>query len=162
MLHIDSQNGMGSGYTEDEFVFDLAERASLRHRGEYTAEQTYKTTMYGGFKTIGINGDPRGENNGIGYQITPVILDYLKASKKVIMLTNNPLKIGKMKEFGYEIIRVKSIGAVNAAGATEAKQRGSEFHHMDICENHVSFNEDYERMKMEIGELLGLESCVKS
>ena len=161
MLHVDSQNGMGSGYTENEFVFDLAERASLRHRGEYTAEQTYKTTMYGGFTTIGINGDPRGENNGVGYQITPVVLDYLDANKRVIMLTNNPLKIGKMKEFGYEIIRVKSIGAVNVAGATEAKQRGSEFHHMDICENHISFSEDYERMKMEIGELLEQETYAK-
>ncbi|QQR50937.1 hypothetical protein IPF89_04135 [Candidatus Saccharibacteria bacterium] len=60
MLHVDSQNGMGSGYTEGEFVIDLAERASMRHRGEYTSEQTYRTSMYGGFTTIGINGDPRG------------------------------------------------------------------------------------------------------
>ncbi len=152
MLHVDSQNGMGSGYTENEFVFDLSERASLRHRGEYTSEQTYKTTMYGGFTTIGINGDPRGENGGVGYKITPVILDYLDVSKKVIMLTNNPFKMQKMKEFGYEIIRIKSIGAVNIAGSTEATQRGTEFHHLDISGDLTSFKEDFERIKEEINE----------
>lgn len=155
MLHIDSQNGMGSGYTENEFVFDLSERASIRHRGEYTSEQTYKTTMYGGFTTIGINGDPRGESDGIGYKITPVILDYLNTNKKVIMLTNNPLKMKQMKNFGYEIVRVKSIGAVNVAGSTEATQRGEEFHHLDINGDLTSFKEDYDRIKDEISEIIG-------
>jgi len=32
---------------------------------------------------------------------------------------------------------------------------------MDICENHISFSEDYERMKMEIGELLEQETYAK-
>lgn len=155
MLHIDSQNGMGSGYTENEFVFDLSERASIRHRGEYTSEQTYKTTMYGGFTTIGINGDPRSEGDNIGYKVTPVILDFLGASKKVIMLTNNPLKIKQMQNFGYEIIRVKSIGAVNIAGSTEATQRGTEFHHLDINGDLTSFKEDYERIKEEISQIIG-------
>ncbi len=154
MLHIDSQNGMGSGYTKNEFVFDLSERASIRHRGEYTSEQTYKTTMYGGFTTIGINGDPRAENDNIGYKVTPVILDYLGANNKVIMLTNNPLKIKQMQNFGYEIIRVKSIGAVNVAGSTEATQRGTEFHHLDINGDLTSFKEDYERIKEEIKEII--------
>lgn len=154
MLHIDSQNGMGSGYTENEFVFDLSERASIRHRGEYTSEQTYKTTMYGGFTTIGINGDPRSENDNIGYKITPVILDYLGANHEVIMLTNNPLKIKQMQDFGYEIIRIKSIGAVNVAGSTEATQRGTEFHHLDITGDLTSFKEDYERIKREISEMV--------
>lgn len=155
MLHVDSQNGMGNGYTENEFVFDLAERASIRHRGEYTSEQTYKTTMYGGFTTIGINGDPRSENDSIGYKITPVVLDYLGSNQKVIMLTNNPLKIKQMKDFGYEIMRVKSIGAVNVAGSTEATQRGTEFHHMDINGELTTFKEDYERIKEEINEIIG-------
>lgn len=154
MLHIDSQNGMGSGYTENEFVFDLSERASIRHRGEYTSEQTYKTTMYGGFTTIGINGDPRSENDNIGYKITPVILDYLGANHEVIMLTNNPLKIKQMQDFGYKIIRIKSIGAVNVAGSTEATQRGTEFHHLDITGDLTSFKEDYERIKKEISEMV--------
>ncbi len=155
MLHVDSQNGMGSGYTEDEFVFDLSERASLRHRGEYTSEQTYKTTMYGGFTTIGINGDPRAENNSIGYKITPVMMDYLSVSKDIIMLTNNPLKIHEMEDAGYLITRVKSIGAVNVAGSTEATQRGTEFHHLDIDGELTSFKEDYDRIKSEIIEIVG-------
>lgn len=154
MLHVDSQNGMGSGYTENEFVFDLAERASLRHRGEYTSEQTYKTTMYGGFTTIGLKGDPRSANNNVGYKITPVVLDYLGANQKVIMLTNNPLKIMQMENFGYEIIRVKSIGAVNVAGSTEATQRGTEFNHMDINGDLTSFKEDYDRIKEEITQIV--------
>jgi GTP cyclohydrolase II len=154
MLHLDSQNGMGSGYTENEFVFDLSERASLRHRGEYTAEQTYKTTMYGGFTTIGIDGDPRSKGNSIGYKITPVILDFLGVNKKVIMLTNNPLKIKQMENSGYKITRVKFIGAVNIAGATEARERGSEFHHMDIDDHLISFKEDYRRLKKEISRIV--------
>lgn len=154
LLHIDSQNGMGSGFTNNEFVFDLSERASMRHRGEYTSEQTYGTTMYGGFTTIGISGDPRNENDSIGYKITPVILDFLNVNKEVVMLTNNPLKIKQMENFGYKIIRVKSIGAVNVAGATEARERGSEFHHLDINEHLISFNEDFNRIRKEIEEYL--------
>lgn len=154
MLHIDSQNGMGSGYTENEFVMDLAERASLRHRGEYTSEQTFKTTMYGGFTAIGINGDPRGECDSVGYKITPIVLDYLGVNKKIIMLTNNPLKIMQMKIFGYDILRVKMIGAVNVAGSTEAEQRGTEFNHMDINGDLTSFDEDYSRIKEEIKEII--------
>lgn len=150
LMHIDSQNGMGSGYTKDEFVFDLSERASMRHRGEYSAEQTYKTTMHGGFTTIGIKGDPRKENDGAGYNITPIIMDFIQANKNVVMLTNNPLKIKAMENFGYNITRVKSIGAVNMAGSTEATQRGSEFNHLDINGDLITFKEDYERVKNEI------------
>lgn len=153
LLHVDSQNGMGSGYTKNEFVFDLAERASMRHRGEYSAEQTYKSTMYGGFTTIGIDGDPRKENQCAGYNITPIIMDFIGSNKNIIMLTNNPLKINAMKEFGYDITRVKSIGAVSMAGATEAKERGSEFNHLDVNDKLVSFREDYKRIKKEIKAL---------
>lgn len=154
MLHIDSQNGMGSGYTEGEFVFDLSERASMRHRGEYTSEQVYDTTMYGGFTTIGIKGDPRSENGDIGYQLTPVILDFLEVKKRVIMLTNNPFKMQQMEKFGYSITRVKAIGAVNVAGAVEALERGTEFHHLDINNGLVSFKEDYDRVHGELSAII--------
>ncbi len=153
MLHIDSQNGMGSGYTQGEFVFDLTGRASIRHRGEYTSEQIYATSMYGGFTTIGLPGDPRGENGGVGYKITPVILDYLGANKDVIMLTNNRQKLQTMKDFGYKPARIKSIGAVNVAGAVEAHQRGTEFNHLDISSELTTFMEDYGRMRAEIAAL---------
>ncbi|HSX16999.1 MAG TPA: hypothetical protein VLH86_02760 [Patescibacteria group bacterium] len=155
MLHVDSQNGMGSGYTKGEFVFDLAERASLRHRGEYTSEQIYSTSMYGGFTSIGIIGDPRSESDGVGYQITPVILDYLGVNKDVIMLTNNRQKIQKMERAGYTVERVKSIGAVNVAGAVEAHERGKEFNHMDINSELTTFMQDYGRMRAEITKLAG-------
>lgn len=39
LMHLDTQNGMGSGYTKNEFSYDLFSRASMRHRGEYSAEQ---------------------------------------------------------------------------------------------------------------------------
>lgn len=153
MLHIDSQNGMGSGYTEGEFVFDLSERASMRHRGEYTAEQVYGATMYGGFTTIGIEGDPRGQHDAVGYKVTPVILDFLGVNKQVIMLTNNPLKMQQMEHFGYELTRVKTIGAVNVAGAVEALERGTEFNHLDIDNSLTSFTEDYDRVREEIARI---------
>lgn len=154
MLHLDSQNGMGSGFTENEFVFDLTERAAIRHRGEYTSEQVFNTTMLGGFTAIGLQGDPRGLDNYMGYTITPIVLDFLGVNNNVIMLTNNKKKIGKMEEFGYKIRRIKSIGAVNVAGSTEATQRNTEFNHMDINGDIVAFSEDYERIKNEIEEII--------
>lgn len=154
LLHVDSQNGMGSGYTKDEFVFDLSERASMRHRGEYTSEQIYGATMDGGFRCIGIKGDPRSENGFVGYKITPIILDYLQVNKNVIMLTNNTFKIGQMESFGYNVYRIKSIGAVNVAGSNEAKERGEEFHHLDINGDFITFSNDYERIKEEIERLI--------
>jgi GTP cyclohydrolase II len=154
MLHIDSQNGMGSGYTKGEFVFDLAERAAMRHRGEYTAEQTQGVTMYGGFTALGLDGDPRGSGDSAGYKITPIILDYLGVNKEVIMLTNNPLKMRQMSDFGYQLHRVKTVGEINVAGATEARERGSEFCHFDIDDNLVSFKQEYDRVRKEILRLV--------
>ena len=154
MLHLDSQNGMGSGFTANEFAFDLTERAAIRHRGEYTSEQAFNTTMLGGFTAIGLEGDPRGSSNYRGYSVTPIVLDFLGVNNNVIMLTNNKGKISKMEEFGYKIDRVKSIGAVNVAGSTEATQRQTEFNHMDINGDVVTFGEDYERIKAEIEEII--------
>lgn len=153
LLHVDSQNGMGSGYTPNEFVFELNERAAMRHRGEYTSEQIYDATMNGGFRKIGISGDPRSENDFIGYKITPIILDYLDVNKNVIMLTNNTSKTGQMEAFGYNVQRIKSIGAVNIAGSNEARERGEEFHHLDINGDIISFNDDYERIRGEIEKI---------
>jgi GTP cyclohydrolase II. len=157
LMHMDNQNGMGSGYTKDEFVFDLYERASIRHRGEYTSEQTYNETMAGGFETIGIEPDPRGIDGNFGYKVPSIILDYLGVSKDLIFLTNNPFKIKSAEDAGYKITRVKSIGAVNMAGSVEAEQRGTEFEHFDINGSLVTFKEDVNRIKMEISEIIGGE-----
>lgn len=155
LMHMDNQNGMGSGYTKDEFVFDLYERASIRHRGEYTSEQTYNETMAGGFEIIGLEPDPRGVDNNLGYKVSSIILDYLGVSKDLIFLTNNPFKIKSIEDAGYKVTRIKSIGAVNLAGSVEAEQRGTEFEHFDIDGDLVSFKEDVNRIKKEIEEIIG-------
>lgn len=152
LMHIDTQNGMGSGYTSEEYTFDLYSRASLRHRGEYTAEQVWQTTMAGGFHAIGIPPDPRKENEGSGYRVTSVVLDYLNSSKDVVFLTNNPLKIKSLAEAGYAVTRIKSIGEVSAAGAQEAYERGVEFSHLDINHTLVAFEEEFRRLCAEIEE----------
>jgi GTP cyclohydrolase II len=150
LMHVDTQNGMGSGYTPGEFCFDLFSRASIRHRGEYSAEQIDNATMWGGFEAIGINADPRRENENIGYKITFAILDYLRVSKDIIFLTNNPLKLQHLERNGYKLSRIKTLGAINLAGALEAEERGEEFHHLDIDEHCVSFKDEFERLKKEI------------
>ncbi|MCB0340151.1 MAG: hypothetical protein KDD53_11130, partial [Bdellovibrionales bacterium] len=126
-IHFDSQNGMGSGITPGEFSSDLFNRASLRHRGEYSAEQIFKTTMAGGFTAIGLEPDPRALENNLGYRITPLVLDYLKVSRTIILFSNNYAKIRELQKKDYCVKRVKHLGAVNQAGAVEAEQRGTEF-----------------------------------
>ena len=154
LMHLDAQNGMGSGYTDNEFAFDLYSRASMRHRGEYSAEQIDNVSKWGGCEAIGINPDPRRENEHLGYKTTFLILDYLNASKDIIFLTNNPLKLQQLEKNGYKLTRVKTIGMVNLAGALEAEERGEDFHHLDIDGDCVSFRDDFERLKKEIKELL--------
>jgi len=157
LMHIDTQNGMGSGYSEDEFAFDLFNRASLRHRGEYSAEQIHQTTMKGGFESIGVLPDPRQENDGVGYQITPILLDWLNCSKDLIFLSNNKDKIKHLENSGYNVTRIKTIGMVNRAGAQEAEQRGTEFGHLDIDESEITFQQEIKRLKQEIKEQLEKE-----
>lgn len=158
LMHADTQNGMGSGYTDKEFAFDLFSRASIRHRGEYSSEQIMDTTMSGGFRAIGITPDPRCENGNVGYKITFMILDYLGVSKEIIFLTNNERKIGQLKNNGYTLHRVKSLGAVNLAGAQEAEQRRTEFGHVDIDGSCVSFDKELARLKEEIKKVGGMRT----
>lgn len=158
LMHVDTQNGMGSGYTPDEFSYDLFCRGSLRHRGEYSAEQIAHTTMAGGFEAIGIPPDPRKEDNEIGYQITYVLLDYLRLTKHLIFLSNNTYKIHQLETNGYDVTRVKSVGAVNLAGAQEAEQRGTEFHHLDINGASVSFDEEFKRLVSALSDVISSHS----
>lgn len=154
LMHLDTQNGMGSGYTKNEFAFDLFTRASMRHRGEYSSEQITQTTMWGGFGAIGITPDPRREHECAGYKITPIVLDYLDVSKEIVSLTNNPLKMKQLTDHGYRLTRIKSVGEVNLAGAQEAEQRGTEFHHHDINGECISFQEEFDRLRQEIEQAL--------
>lgn len=153
LMHLDTQNGMGSGYSKDEFAYDLFSRASLRHRGEYSAEQIEKTTMLGGFEAIGLTPDPRKENKNLGYKVAFIILDYLDTNKEIIFLTNNPLKIQHLEKNGYNISRVRSVGMINLAGSQEAEERHEEFHHLDITGKCISFKQEFNRLKNEIGRI---------
>lgn len=153
LMHIDTQNGMGSGFSEGEFSFDLFSRASMRHRGEYSSEQIHKTTMIGGFEALGLRPDPRREHNHLGYQITFIVLDFLDVSKKIVYLTNNPLKMRQLEQHGYQLKRLPLLGEVNVAGAQEAHERGCDFEHVGIDEHPVSFAEDLARLTKEITKL---------
>jgi len=153
LMHLDTQNGMGSGYTKNEFSYDLFSRASMRHRGEYSAEQIDKTSMWGGFGAIGLTPDPRREEEYLGYKLTFVILDFLKTSKDTIFLTNNPFKMEHLENNGYNLARLKSLGMINLAGAQEAIERHDEFHHLDINGKCISFKKELNRLKKEIRRL---------
>ncbi len=150
MAHFTSQNGMGSGVMEDKFVSDLTANAFMRHRGEYCAEQTYNTSVAGGFETIGISPDPRKLNDGLSFKLISVVLDYLKAPQKVIALTNNTDKIIAIRNSGYDVDRVQLIGRAGDGCEIEIDDRRNEFKHM-IPENiSTSWAEELPRVKAEI------------
>ncbi len=160
MMHVDTQNGMGSGYTNDEFSFDLFSRASLRHRGEYSAEQIHQTSMAGGFEAIGIKPDPRSQHDEAGYRITPIVLDWLGISRDLIFLSNNKTKVKQLQNAGYRVQRIKSLGTVNPAGAQEAEERGTEFDHLDIGPEPVNFEDEMARLKTDISNCVqGVLQC---
>lgn len=154
LLHIDTQNGMGSGYSKNEFSFDLFTRASMRHRGEYSSEQIAGVTMAGGFKALGLRPDPRQENKQIGYQVTRILLDFLGTSENLLFLTNNQFKLKNLHMNGYEVERIKTLGAINTAGAQEAEERGCEFDHLDIDGTPVNFEHELQRLKAELSKKL--------
>lgn len=150
MAHFTSQNGMGSGVIENEFVSDLTANAFIRHRGEYSAEQIYKTSVAGGFETIGITPDPRKLNNGLSFKLMSAVLDYLKAPKKIIALTNNTDKISALKESGYDVKRIQLIARAGDGCEIEIDDRRNEFKHM-IPENIItSWAEELPRIKDQI------------
>ena len=150
LMHLDSQSGMGSGFTPNEFVYDLYSRALLRQLGENTTEQTSHTTMKEGYEAIGVIPDSRKENHYAGYKLTPILLDWLQASQTLICLSNNQHKLKQLEEHGYAVKRLKSLGKIELAGAREAAQRGNDFNHMDINGTFVSFDEELARLKEEI------------
>ena len=154
MAHFTSQNGMGSGVIENTFVSDLTANAFIRHRGEYSAEQIYKTSVAGGFDAIGISPDPRKLNDGLSFKIISVILDYLNVSKNIIALTNNIDKINAIKNSGYNVQRLQLIGRAGDGCEIEIDDRRNEFGHL-IPENiNISWEEELVRLKKEIDLIL--------
>lgn len=145
LLHLDSQNGMGSGYTPSTFCPDLYSRASMRHRGEYSAEQVHHDSMSAAFTRLGLTPDPRGAEDGLGYQTSFIILDYLAVNKQINLLSNNPLKWTHPLAAPYRITPVPMFGEINPAGLEEATSRRDQFNHTDIGEL-VSFDEELFRL----------------
>jgi len=130
LLHFGSQNGMGSGATAEQFMDNLTTTAWLRHRGEYTAEQTLETSMAGGFRSIGLPPDPRLLNDRAGYRIIPIILDFLQVSNDDLhLLTNNQHKITAVRQAGYQVTAIPLYGRIDPADERETQERRDEFHH---------------------------------
>lgn len=150
LMHLDCQNGMGSGYTPGVFAEDLYSCASMRHRGEYSCEQVAGTSMAGAFTAIGLEPDPRRLGDGIGYQTAFIACDFLGINQELVFLGNNRLKWEHELAAPYTIHRMPLIGTVNVAGAEEAEARRHEFAHDDIGPL-VSFEEDYARLVSDLG-----------
>ncbi|MCH9625550.1 MAG: hypothetical protein S4CHLAM123_07260 [Chlamydiales bacterium] len=144
MFHFDSQAGMGCGFTEGEFCYDLGMRATLRHLGENTVAQVCHTTIKEGYQALGLVADGREKG---GYRLTPILLDWLECSKNLIYLSNNLQKIEALEQSGYTCKRIKSLGQVLEAGMLEASQRSGDFGHLDIGQHQISFEEEMERLK---------------
>ena len=154
LIHLSSQNGMGSGVIENNFVDDLTANAYIRHRGEYSAEQLYNMSMAGGFKAIGITPDPRKLNKGLSYKIPNIVLDYLNSPKMVIALTNNEDKLKALKNSGYDVQRLQFIARVNEGSQIETDDRRKEFGHL-IPENiKISWKQEFLNIKKSIDSLL--------
>jgi len=150
MIHMTSQNGMGSGSNQNIFRTDTTETAHLRHRGEYSAEQVFNTSMKGGFEKIGITPDPRILNNNFGYQIPAIILKYLKITKPIILLSNNPKKIDEIRKFGFAAESIHLLGRVDEYDYQETCDRKNEFKHDIVSTKQLSFAEELKKLRHEI------------
>ena len=150
LIHLDSQAGMGSGFSEGEFVFDLYNRALMRLLAENTTEQLHNISIKEGYESIGVYPDSRRECQEAGYQIPSIVLDWLDVSRSLIVLSNNKFKLGQLQNHGFDVKRVKSLGKMSAAGQRHAKLRGEDFEYLDVNEEELSFEAELERLKKEI------------
>lgn len=151
-IHMATQNGMGSGANEHEFVNDMTATAYMRHRGEYTAEQVHAVSLAGGFTAIGLTPDPRKLNDRAGYKVPGIILDYFDVSKPIVALTNNADKLEVLKEQGFDIMRVQFVGRSDIACGIETKDRTKEFLHNIPLGFITSQTQDLKRVNKQIHE----------
>lgn len=150
MVYLESQNGMGMGFTPNLFSMDLSTKAQLRYAASLYAGQKFNLSMQESFQALGIPSDPRQAANQAGYKITPIILDFLSAHQELILLSNNPQKIHCFQEAGYTLTRLKALGEINITGFKEAQQRANDFHHLDIGLQLSSFDVEFQRLKIQI------------
>lgn len=153
MMHFTSQNGMGSGVMENNFVHDLTVNAFIRHRGEYSAEQAYNTSVAGGFKALGLMPDPRKLNNGLSFKLSSTIADYFNAPKNVALLTNNVDKLNALRGSGYKVKRLQLVARAGDGGNIENDDRRNEFGHMIPEGIKISWQEEFARLRGEIDSL---------
>jgi len=143
LLHLDSQSGRGCGWTENEFSFDLYNRALIRHAAQNTVEQIYQTPVNEGFESLGLPEDCRKKSNQAGYQIPAIILDWLGASKSLVVLSNTNHKLKQLQEYGFEVKRVTSLGKVD----TEVSPHLTE---QDYPEEELTFDQELQRLKHQL------------
>jgi hypothetical protein len=149
-VHMASQNGMGSGANENEYMEDITATAYMRHRGEYTAEQVHSASLAGGFTAIGLTPDPRKLNKSMGYKIPSIILDYYDVNKPIVALTNNNEKVKALKECGFDITRIQFVGRSDTANGVETKGRTEEFLHKIPLGFKTTLNQDIKRVNKQI------------
>ncbi len=147
LMHLDSQAGMGSGYTEGEFTMDLYNRALMRQLGENSVEEQFHTSIFEGYSSLGIRPDSRGAGSEAGYQVPAIALDFLGANPEIVVLSNNKHKIKWLESYGFNVHRVKSLGKVGQAGRREASERGRDFAHLEMDGEEISFEEELNRLK---------------
>lgn len=152
LMHMDSQNGMGSGAIEGRYNPDLTLTAFLRHRGEYSAEQIFSTSMAGGFTSLGISPDPRKLNESAGYKTPVVVLDYLGIKKPIIALTNNREKVKVLKEAGYNVDRLDFFARVNHSCYLETEDRRNEFGHEIPQGLETNIEQEFSRLNQELDQ----------
>lgn len=93
MMHIDSQSGKGGGFSPGIFSFDLSSRALMRQLGEVDES----------FQGIGIPEDCREEEDNIGFQLGPIVLDWLGVNKKLTFFSKNRNKMKVLTQAGYQL-----------------------------------------------------------
>lgn len=150
MVYLESQNGMGSGYTPGAFAIDLGIRAHLRHTTGLALSQKHQLSIKETFDALGLPQDPRRASNGAGYKITPIILDFLNTHSEPILLSNNPMKIKGLETFDYSPHRLKTLGEITTESCNESQQRAQDFAHLDIGSECTPFDSEFQRLTIQI------------
>lgn len=153
LMHLDSQAGMGSGYADGEFSFDLYNKALMRQLGENTTEQVFHTSIKEGYESLGVFPDARRQCNEAGYRIPAIVLEWLGINRNLIVLSNNKFKLRQLQDHGFNVKRVKSLGKIDSTGKREAQQRGEDFEHLDMDGEELSFDQEISRLKQELAHL---------
>lgn len=157
LIHLASQNGMGSGAQGGRFASELTASAYIRHRGEYTAEQRHSLTMSGGFEALGLTPDPRTLGGGLSYLMPNMVIDLLAPAKQLIILTNNMKKIEALSKMGMGAKRIAINGRYDANCQTETDWRRSEFGHLieKRANDTTSWKQEFNQIKSQIQNMLG-------